>query len=112
MIRLLYNHPGHGENRNRTLYLEEKKQAGFFLWLILTLNKSPQSEEVEQIQPFKYLSTILGAEGTKASNSQRAHSLEKGHLYNWWGYDIVNATINVPAKIPTTVVIPSSSSYL
>lgn len=30
VIRLLYNHPGHGENRNRTLYLEEKKQAGFF----------------------------------------------------------------------------------
>lgn len=62
---------------------KEKKASRFFsLFLILTRNKLLQSEKVEQIQPFKYLSAILGAEGTKANNSQRIHILEKGHLYN------------------------------
>lgn len=77
-----FNHPGHGESRNRTLSIWKKKKKQIFsLCLILTLNKVLK-EKVEQIQPFKYLLAILGAEGTKANNSQRVHILRKGHLYN------------------------------
>lgn len=33
----------------------------------------------------------------------RGLSLEKGHLHNGCSYDVVNATVNVPAQRPVTV---------